>query len=252
MPEPLQNASRTGRRRFRWWHGAALGMGGIVLAGLWPVTSRGGVNYVWSTKQIPLYEKAINFLSRDLQTRRLVKEITAGAPDADEKILRIFSWVTQNIHPVPAELPVVDDHPSHILIRGYGAEDQRAEAFALLASYAGFPSTAVRLIAPGSGGRFIIVSLVQYGTKTLLADVDRGLLLKDAQGALADLDELASNPRAMAEASQGLVVYGIPYERYFQAFKDVRVSFSRMERQKPWHRVRDEGLALLRSDRRAR
>jgi hypothetical protein len=33
-----------------------------VIIGSWPVTTRYGVNYQWSSKQIPLYEKAINFL----------------------------------------------------------------------------------------------------------------------------------------------------------------------------------------------
>ena len=45
-------------------------------------------------------------------------------------------FVRNNIRYVP-EMPVIDDHPFHIIIRGYGVNDQFEDIFTLLCNYAG-------------------------------------------------------------------------------------------------------------------
>jgi len=36
----------------------------VAIIAQWPVTTRFGANYAWSSRRIPLYEKLINFVSR--------------------------------------------------------------------------------------------------------------------------------------------------------------------------------------------
>ena len=189
-----------------------------------------------------LFEKTVHFISRDLQTRRLVAELLRGAgPGSDERLSRLFDWTVRHVQPVPPGLPVVDDHVLHIIIRGYGAPDQRTEAFALLASYAGFPATAATLTASENGGG-VLVALVRDKERTLLFDVNHELIFRTPQGNLAGVEELIKHPQWVAEAAHGLTVGGLPYERYVARLRDLRVSFSRMEGQKLWPRLWQEVL----------
>lgn len=210
----------------------------------WPVVTRFGVNYQTYSKQIPLAEKGIQFLDRHLQTRRLAKEITQGIAGDEEKLLKIFSWVMQNVQPVPAGLPVVDDHLFNVVIRGYGASDQRTEVFALLASYCGFPAAAVCLEDPASA-RCIDIAFVRLGDKMLLFDVANGLLFQDETGRLLTREDLVGNPRWIQLASGGRKVYGVDYEVYFLRLPEIHPTFTRMEDQKPLYRLRASILSLL-------
>ena len=225
-----------------WW---AVLFCALIVIGRWPVTTRLGIDYQWSSQRIPLYEKAVNFLSRDLQIRRLAREITAGASSQGEKLLRIFSWVTTTIRPVPEGFPVVDDHIFHIIVRGYGAEDQRTEAFVTLAGYAGFQARVARLEPPHSPGNFLFVALVRCGTKTYVFDVNHRILFRDEHDHLADVDQLLVTPQLVDAAAQGLVVHGVPYHQYFLGLDRAKVS-SRTQAQQLWPRVKQELEHLLR------
>lgn len=232
--------SRRLRRAGLWV--AGIGLIGVVAQ--WPVTTRYGINYQVEERQMTLAEKAIQFLSRDLQARRLADEVTRGAATDDEKLLRIFSWVTAHVRRVPDGFPIVDDHVLHTIIRGYGAPDQRTEAFTLLASYAGFPAGQARLRIPGAPAR-ITVALVRHGARTLLFDVERGFAFLDAQGAFAGVEELKRDPGLVSAVAGGATVNGVPYERYV-AHADLRqIRFERMEDQHPWLRMRNEILHWL-------
>ena len=230
------------RRRQRWVLIGA-GVTTLVLVAHWPVTTRVGVNYQGSSRRMPLYEKAINFISRDLQTRRIAQDITAGASGEDDRLVKIAAWVTAHIHAVPSSLPVVDDHPLHILIRGYGAEDQRAEAFALLAGYSGFRASVAKLRPPGAATP-VMMGLVQAGHRTLAFDVIHEVIFRNERGALADVQELLRNPALVTSAAHGLVIDGLPYEQYVMELRHSGSGFSRNEAQQPWQRLRQE-LARL-------
>ena len=225
-------------RRIAW---AAAGLL-CITAALWPVKTRFGVNYQWSSRTITLFEKTVHFISRDLQTRRLVAELLRGAgPGSDGRLSRLFNWTVRHVQPVPPGFPVMDDHVLHIIIRGYGAPDQQTEAFALLASYAGFPAAAATLKAPeGPGG--ILVAVVRAKDRTWLFDVNRGFVFRTPQGTLADVTELLKHPQWVAETTGGLAVEGWPYERYVEGLRDLRTTFSRMEAQKLWPRLWQEVL----------
>jgi len=215
--------------------GTVLALGVVVGLAHWPTTTRYGINYRWASRRIPLYEKTINFLSRHLQTKRLAEELTRGAANDEEKLLTLFQWVGAHVQPTPKGFPVVDDHPLYILIRGYGAEDQRTEAFALLAHYAGFSSSVARLKAPGTG-TLLHVALVRQGIRHLVFDITHQLVFRTAQGELAGLEELRHDPVLLASASQGLLVDGVPYERFFLAEASLS-SYSRSDAQELWPRL---------------
>jgi len=225
-----------------WWAGL---LAALIGFGHWPVTTRVGIDYQWSERRIPLYEKAVNFLSRDLQTRRLVRELTAGASGEEEKLLQMFSWVTAAIRPVPEGFPVVDDHIFHIMVRGYGAEDQRTEVFATLAGYAGFRASVARLQAPsGASEGFVFVALVQGRANTYVFDINNRIVFKDEHGRLADVEQLLRHPQLVIDAAQGLAIRGTPYQHYLRGLDRAKV-FSRTPAQQLWPRMKQELQQLL-------
>jgi hypothetical protein len=57
-----------------------------------------------------------------------------------QKAKAIFEWKIKHIVKQPPQLPVIDDHPWHIIVRGYGMADQMADVFAVLSNYAGLKS----------------------------------------------------------------------------------------------------------------
>lgn len=215
----------------------------VICIALWPVTTRFGIDYRVSERKITLFEKCVSFVDRDLQTRRLTKEITRGTSGDEEILLKLFSYVQEHVRPTPPGLPVIDDHPLYILVRGYGAPDQQTEAFALLASYSGYPATAAFL--PAGGDARFLVALVQMGDRVLVFGVADGVLFRDAQGRLIDLAELRRDPARASAAAPGHTVGGLPLERFFQQAEGAQHSFIRMESQKPLTRLKFELLRLV-------
>jgi len=210
----------------------------VVIAN-WPVTTRVGVNYAWSSQRLPLYEKLVNFLSRDLQLRRLAREVTVGVVNHQDKLLRMFTWVTTHIRPAPPDVPLVDDHVLHVIIRGYGADDQIAEVFAVLAGYAGFRARVARLEPPGHRNVFLMVALVEDGAHTYVFDPRNHVVFRDEHGRFVDVNQLIRNPELIAVSASGRIVRGVPYEQYFLGVQDAKV-FSRVEAQKFWPRLKQE------------
>jgi len=101
------------------------------------VSTMQGVNYRAALIKIPLYLKILDFFDRHYNYKALVMRITEGARTDEEKVLKIFAWTQSHIKPQPQELPVVDDHVWHIIVRGYGAGEQSSDVFATLCNYAG-------------------------------------------------------------------------------------------------------------------
>jgi hypothetical protein len=213
----------------------------VVLAGTvacWPTTTRFGIDYQVSSKTIPLYEKAVNFVSRDLQTRRLAREVTAGVVDARSKALTVFRWVGSNVRRTPPGFPIVDDHLWHVIVRGYGAPDQRTEVYALLATYSGVPAASTALVKLVDGRtRGLMVAITEFEGRRWLFDVDNQLLFVRPDGALASLDDLVAQSAIVARVAGDLKVNGIPYLQYFEHLDRVSYSFQRIERQQPLPRL---------------
>ncbi len=191
----------------------------LTTLALWPTSSYVGVNYQVTPHPITLFEKAVGFIDRDLRTRRLVAEITRGSEDSEETLVRLFQYSCQHVVPTPPGLPIIDDHPLHILLRGYGAPDQQTEAFALLASYAGFPAAAYTLT--GSHQESRLVALVRLEKRLLVFDPVQGKLFRDSAGHLLDFEQLHRDPT----------------QPFFSQTPPLGPSFGRMEDQKPLARL---------------
>ena len=214
-----------------------------ALVAQWPTTTRYGIDYQVFSKQIPLYEKAINFLSRDLQARRLAAEVTAGASDDRARLEKIFRWVGRNVRPVPNGFPTVDDHVWNIIVRGYGADDQITEVFTLLASYSCCSATLAELRAAPT--KAILVAVVDLEGMPRVFDVAHQLIFRNDAGDFASIDDLARNPRIIAAVGGGLTFQGEPYMGYFADIGQLRPKFGRMELQKPWQRLKGEARRLF-------
>ena len=220
---------------------------GILLLGIiayWPVQTRIGVDYEWSERSIHFYEKATNFFSRHFQTRHLVSNLLEEIDYPEEQLQLLFAWSRDHVQSTPPGLPVVDDHVWHILVRGYGATDQRTEAFALLASYAGFPATVTVMRIPGTANG-LIVALVKIDQLVHVFDVERGLVFLDEYGQLIDAARLATAPEVVRSITNGIEIAGRPYEHYVPSLLNLDLTFNRMELQKPWPRLKHETLQFV-------
>ena len=133
----MSDAMRIRAPRARWIKWVA----GIVIVGAIAMTlslpTRQGVNYQVSTQTLPAYVKTFEFLSRHHRYAALARQITAGMTSDHDRAQAVFAWTRQHIRPVPEGWPVVDDHILNIIIRGYGTEDQAADVFTTLSTYAG-------------------------------------------------------------------------------------------------------------------
>lgn len=170
--------------------GAALAL--LLIANLPTSTSVGG-DFVVTTHQIPLYEKAIAFVDRDIQLRRISGTAVAGSASEGDRVERLLRWAHDNVRPQPASLPVVDDHIWNIIVRGYGNADQAADVFATLAGYQGIPAT---LIFPrrADGSPVYAVAYAYVGGGWRVYDVRGGFALRMPDGRLATVDEARADP----------------------------------------------------------
>ena len=226
--------------------GIAVGVALVVAAhlaiGAWPATTAVGYNYHVTVKRLTLFEKMIAFVDRDFEMRRIAREIGGSTGTPEQRLLRMYAWVADNIHPVPPGFPIVDDHVSHIFVRHYGADDQRAEALAALASYSGMPATIVGL-AKGPKMRGVQLTLVRLGDRLVVFDVIHRIAFHRRSGELADFDDLKADPSLIADAGVGITIDSVPYHEHFAHLEQVTPRFLRMEEQRFWPRLKHELLS---------
>ncbi len=143
-----------------------------------PLSTRQGINYQVAVRSIPAYAKTLGFLYRHFEYQRLAGEITRGKRSPQERVLAVFDWTTQNIHSVPEGFPVVDDHVLHIIIRGYGTDDQKADVFTTLSTYAGVPAFWQWTKQPS--GAVLVVSFARIGQEWVVFDVAKGIAFRSS------------------------------------------------------------------------
>ena len=204
----------------------------VTIANIPTVTLR-GVNYVVAPRSLPLYAKALDFLDRDVNDRRLAAEITSGAATDEAKLRAAFDWTRANIRDTPAGFPVVDDHIWHIIVRGYGQDDQKADVFTTLLTYAGVRAYWILMSPPPE----LVLSLVRVDGAWRPVDVAAGIVFKTAQGGLATAEDLAADHSLAAR--QGPSQYrGLAYARYFDRFQaPVTPDLTHAEMQMLWPRA---------------
>ena len=182
------------------------------------VTYTKGINGHVKEYKIPLYLKIHSFLDRHFHFQYLAKTITRGLTSDDEKIVAIFKWVHENINPQPNELPVIDDHPLHIIIRGYGADDQLEDVFTLLCNYAGIPAY-MAVLESGTSDNRITLSFVFFKEKWRVFHVARNLMFY-VNNEWASFEELLNQPQQIENTKEFINSKNkVQYKEFFLGFK---------------------------------
>lgn len=206
-----QRARRTRIGR-RWIVLVALLVLGAVLVSIasLPSNTEMLVDFEPVTITQPLYVKAIAFVDRDMQMRELTARIIEGARSDDERAERILLWTAANVRPTPPGMPIVDDHPYNVMIRGYGQTDQAADVFATLAAYAGMPGGLTYSVRPDGRHHYAFAVLRVDGYDAVF-DVREGRSLRRADGRLASVAELRADPSMVSALPPPAGANGVPY-----------------------------------------
>lgn len=213
-----------------------------------PTTTRVGVNYEVSSYTIPAYVKALDFMQRHYQYKLLVSRICADRPSQGDCILALFDWTHENIPPTPGGWPVVDNHVLTIIIRGHGADDQIADVFSTLATYAGARAF-VRSLESTATRTELILAFVELDRRWIPFDVRHHVMFRTRDSGLASVDDLVSDP-SLADAEHDVVPgRAEPYSRYIS--RSTLLPFvppvaSHGELQQPLARLRYEFAKVIR------
>ena len=194
----------------------AAAIAGLVAIAMVPVETRQGVDFSVNTYTLPLYAKALDFVQRDSGYARLVRRIVDKDASAESRALTIFDWTRKNIRDTPAGFPIVDDHVSHIIIRGYGQNDQKTDVFTTLATYAGVPAFWTLTQPPSPT---LILSFVWIDGRWRVFDVENGIVLRNRSGSLASAEELARDPSLVELVAANRMHRRKPYRSYFVGFR---------------------------------
>ncbi len=178
---------------------ACLILGGLLGLLVVPVATRQATNFQVTTRRIPWVVKWTEFLLRDYEYRDLANRLTRGLTTEEMKANALLLWTHDHIRPAPPEWPVVDDHISHIIIRGYGEEDQMADVFTTLATYSGIPSfwRPIRSSALPGADWVAILSFAKIRGRWTAWHVAGGVPFRDPAGKLPSVEQLASNPEML-------------------------------------------------------
>ena len=182
-------------------------------------TTRQGINYRVQAIPIPLYLKLFGFFDRHLHYRWLAGRIITNEMDNQQKAEALFQWTVSNIARQPSQLPVIDDHVWHIIVRGYGMEDQLADVFATLANYAGLK--AFLMNCEGSADS-IWIAAVYYDNNWHICDVHRRTLFFNKANKWATLQEIMASKWQLHlyDHTENIQEY-VDYQKYFEKFKQL-------------------------------
>jgi len=196
------------------------------------VTTRQGIDYKVRTIKIPLYLKTLDFIDRYYNYRELVKRIAQGTNNDEEEVMRIFNWTHSNIRRAPKELPVIDDHVWHIIVRGYGVNDQFHDVFTALCNIDGMDAFFSKVYTEDKSDA-ILLSFVKIRRKWYVFDAYRGVYFKDKQGRLADVG--SKNEWLTASLDGQTAINYDPYLSNLPAIKSI--GLSRSSTQSPINRL---------------
>ncbi|MDD5424421.1 MAG: transglutaminase-like domain-containing protein [Candidatus Omnitrophica bacterium] len=165
-----------------------------------PVTTRQGVDFQIREIRIPLYLKALDFMDRYYNYGTLADRITSGEKSGFGKAVALLKWTKENIRENPGSLPVVDDHAWHIIIRGYGLDDQCQDVFTTLCNREGLAAFFVKVRLPDKG-RARCFSLVHLGGGWTVFDAYKGIYFINSEGKPAILKEIENGDWKAVKAS---------------------------------------------------
>jgi len=165
------------------------------------VSTKQGVNYQVHQIRLPLYLKILDFVDRHYNYKNLVSNILGDTKDDNDKTIKIFNWITSNVRKNPKELPIIDDHPLNILIRGYGERDQFEDIFTILCTYARLQAFTKMFKNPS--GEVYFISFVRIKGKWCpLSAFANAYSVKN--GAIASVDDILVDNKLLAPLESSL------------------------------------------------
>lgn len=192
------------------------------------VTTLQGVNYKVHAVKLPLYLKLLDFFDRHYNYALVVRKITSGSVSDEDKVLEILEWMHKHIRENPKELPVIDDHVWHIIVRGYGVEGQFQDVFSTLCNYANMRSFSCEVYSEKDWSRKPF-SFVRLGDRWSLFDAYNGVYFINKKGRIAAISELSEDGcRAVSIVKRDINVY---YGDYFKNLGSINFNGWRLSRQ---------------------
>ncbi|MBN3038360.1 MAG: transglutaminase domain-containing protein [Candidatus Omnitrophica bacterium] len=179
-------------------------------------STRQGINGIVSEHPIPVWIKAVDFLSRHYHYKELAWQITKDCATQEERVLAIFKWTHENIrHDFPRGWPIYDDHVLNIIIRGFGTVDQTADVFTTLSTYAGVPAAMYQAFYDDTRKRTIMAAADLNG-RFVIFDPYYGNYFRNAKGELASIDDILAEHTIVEKAQNKPMIRGVAYEEYFK------------------------------------
>lgn len=200
------------------------------------VQTRQGIDYQVRTIKIPLYLKLLDFIDRHYNYEQLVRRIIKDEPNSKEKVLKIFSWTYENIRKQPQGLPAIDDHVWHVIIRGYGINDQFCDVFSTLCNYAKISAFYIWVYNNDKTYR-IPLSFVSIEGEWFIFDPYNGVYFVDSAGRLANISAIKDEDyHLMCLDDSGKDVFD--YKSYINGIDNiVDVGLKREKIQSPYKRL---------------
>jgi hypothetical protein len=165
------------------------------------VTTKQGVNYQVHEIKLPLYLKMLDFIDRHYNYKNLLLNILGDTKNDNDKTIKIIKWVNANVRKNPKELPIIDDHPLNILIRGYGVPDQFEDIFTILCTYSGMEAFFKRF--KNYSGELYYISFVKiYGKWCPLSAFGNVYAAKGS--AIASVDDILLDKKLLVPFSSNL------------------------------------------------
>ena len=212
--------SRARRTSIRLAGGA--GAIGLLWVGLTAplATTKQGVDFEVTAYRVPLYAKAADFLARHAQYRLLARQVTQGLTTDAARVEAVLRWTHEHIRPTPEGWPVVDDHVLNIIIRGYGLNDQMADVFTTLTTYAGVPAF-WRVVERPEGNA--VLSFAKVNGRWIVIDAEAARIVTDQHGRWLDVEALLNDPALLRRDAGLLTPHGVPYWKYLEQLRPFHV-----------------------------
>ena len=212
----------------------------VLTVACWPAGRFVGVNHVVSTQPLPLWAKATDFIDRDVNLATAARSILGGVSGEQAKAAAALAWTRANIRAVPDGFPVVGDHVWHIMVRGYGRDDQRAEVFTTLLAYDGIPAY---WMVVGTPPQSATLSYARIDGLWRVYDVSNGVVFKNAGGELATPDEISGNHDVVRGSVTGVIAEVDDYVAAFDGYTapqapEVMRADLRMPGRRLWYEAR--------------
>jgi hypothetical protein len=199
------------------------------------VTTEQCINYKCHSIKIPLYLKVLDFFTRHYHYKQLVRGIIKDEKTDEGRVMKIFTWTYENIRKVPSGFPIIDDHVWHIIIRGYGQDDQVSDVFTTLCNYAGVYSFYLWVYTQDRKSK-IPLSFVKIREKYFVFDPYHGIYFRDTRGQLADLETIKSKKTWLVAGKHDEEI--IDYAIYFNNLPNIKGKIlKRANIQSPFRRI---------------